>query len=105
MENPREVVAESMHDSTYIVDLMAALRSIVQIPENYEELTWKMLYSFPKGFQRVDIEVNITEMSQLRLEKEKVVDVVIRSSLNRLSLRYQKIFKLSCEMVKIRTGS
>ena len=55
VDNPREVVAESRHNSTYIVDLMAALRSMVQIPENYEELTWKLLSSFPKGFQRVDI--------------------------------------------------
>ena len=50
VDNPREVVAESRHISTYIVDLMAALRSMVQIPENYEELTWKLLSSFPKGF-------------------------------------------------------
>ena len=53
--NPREKVAESRHNSTYIVDLIAALRSMVQIPENYEELTWKLLSSFPKGFQRVDV--------------------------------------------------
>ena len=55
VDNPQEVVAESRHNSTYIVDLMAALRSMVQIPENYEELTWKLLSSFPKVFQRVDI--------------------------------------------------
>ena len=48
------MVAELKHSFTYIVDLMASLRSMVQIPENYEELTWK-LFSFPKGFQRVDI--------------------------------------------------
>ena len=35
--------------------MMAALRSMVQIPENYVELTWKLLSSFLKGFQRVDI--------------------------------------------------
>ena len=55
VNNPREVVAESRHNSTYIVDSMPVLRSIVQIPKNYEELTWKLLSSFPKVFQRVDI--------------------------------------------------
>ena len=55
VNNPREVVAESRHNSTYIVDSMPVLRSVVQIPENYEELTWKLLSSFPKVFQRVDI--------------------------------------------------
>ena len=55
VNKPREVVAESRYNATYIVDLMAGLRSMVQIPKNYEELTLKLLSSFPKGFQRVDI--------------------------------------------------
>ena len=36
------------------------------------------------------------------LEKEKVVDVVMRISLKRLTPRYQRNFKLFCKMVKIR---
>ena len=52
VDSPREVVVESRHNSTYIVDL---IRSMVQIPENYEEITWKLLSSFSKGFQRVDL--------------------------------------------------
>ena len=55
MDNPREVVVESRHNSTYIVDLMALLRSIVQTPKNYEEITWKQLSSFLKVFQGVDL--------------------------------------------------
>ena len=35
VDNPREVITESRHNSTYIVDLMAALRTMVQIPETY----------------------------------------------------------------------
>ena len=52
------MVAESRHNSTYIVNLMTALRLMVQIPHNYKELTWKLMSSFPKGFQRVDIEAD-----------------------------------------------
>ena len=77
VDNPREVVTESRHNFTYIVDLVAALRSVVQIPENYEELIWKLLSSFSKGFQRVDIVANT-----YRLVKEKVVGAVMRLSLN-----------------------
>ena len=47
------MVAESRYNSTYIVGLVAALRSTVKIPEHYEELSSKLLSSFPKGFQRV----------------------------------------------------
>ena len=39
VNNPQKVVAESRHNSTYIVDLMTVLRSLVQIPEKYEALT------------------------------------------------------------------
>ena len=50
---------------------MAALKSTVQIPENYEELTWKLLSSFLKGFQRVDIVAdfygNVSIMAEERL--------------------------------------
>ena len=34
---------------------MAALRSMVQITENYKELTWKTLLFFLERFQRVNI--------------------------------------------------
>ena len=100
MNNPQEVVTESNHNSTYISDLLAVLRSVVQILENYEKLTWKLRSSFPKGFQIVDIVANT-----YRLDKEKVVGAVIRLSLNRLNPRQQNIFKIFCEVVKIRTSS
>ena len=90
--NPQEVVVESRHNSAYIVSLVAALRSVVQIPENYEELIWKLL-------NRMDIVANT-----YRLEKEKVVGAVMGLLLNRLNPRHQNIFKLFCEMVKIRTS-
>ena len=79
---------------------MAALRLMVQIPENYDELTWKLMSSFPKGFQRMDIVADIYRNVSI-----KANDLMIRLSLNRLSPRYQKIFKLFCKTVKIRTGS
>ena len=61
---------------------------------------------FSEGISKSGIlQLTLKEMFQLRLEKEKVMGAVIRLSLNRLSPRYQKIFKLFCEMVKIRRGS
>ena len=53
MDNQREVVAKWRRSSTYIVGVVAVVRSKVQIPENYEELSRKLLSSFPKVFQRV----------------------------------------------------
>ena len=78
---------------------MAALRSMVQIPENYEELTWKLMSSFPKGFQRVDIVADTYRNVSITTGEREIVDAVIRLSSNRLSPRYQKISELFCEMV------
>eukprot|EP00794_Sanderia_malayensis_P014842 gene14842-biopygen11931 len=53
--HPRESQPSRQNTSTYIIDLMAAIRTLTSIPETYEELTWKFLKSLPTGFFRVDI--------------------------------------------------
>ena len=34
--------------------MISAVRTMVQIPDTYEQLTWKLIGTFPKGFQRLD---------------------------------------------------
>ena len=41
--------------SAFIVDMMASVRSLTQVPETYEDLTWKFLQQLPSGYIRVDI--------------------------------------------------
>ena len=48
-DNPRDATLAIRNESTFIIDLIPALRSMVQIPQNYEELTWKLLNTFPRG--------------------------------------------------------
>ena len=111
VDNLREVAVESRHNSTNILDLMAALRSMVQIPENYEDLTWKMFSSCPKGFQRVDIVTDTYRNVSIKTGERKIRGrsdkVIIKSTKSTQGTcpRYQKILRLSYEMVKIRTGS
>ena len=97
MDNPQEVVAESRHNSTYIVDLMAALRSMVQIPENYEELTWKLLSSFPKGFQRVDIVAdtyrNVSIKAGEREIRRRNDKVIIKSTNSKVPKDFQAFLR------------
>ena len=110
VDNPREVVAESRHISTYIVDLMAA---VVQIPENYEELTWKLLSSFPKRFQRVDIVAdtyrNVSSKAgerEIRGRSDKVVIKLAKSkvpkdfqSFLRNSVKKNRLIDLLCDTI------
>ena len=72
---------------------MAALRSMVQIPENYEEVTWKLLSSFPKEFQRVDIVAdtyrnNIIKAGE-RETRGRSDKVIIKSTKSKASKDFQ----------------
>ena len=93
------MVAESRRNSTYIVILVAALRSTVKIPEHYEELSSKLLSSFDKEFQRV-VAVTNTYRRQAG-EREscgRSDEIIIKSTNSKIS----KDFQAFCEMVKIR---
>ena len=105
MDNPREVVVESRHNSTYIVDLMALLRSMVQTPKNYEEITWKQLSSFLKGFQRVDLVADTYKNVSIKAGERKIRGRIDKIIIKSTRSKVPKIFKLFCKMVKIRTGS
>ena len=41
--------------STPVMTMMASVRSITQVPETYEDLTWKFLQQLPSGYSQVDI--------------------------------------------------
>ena len=77
---------------------------MVQIPENYEEITWKLLSSFPKGFQRVDLVADTYKNVSIKAGESEIrgwIDKIIKLTKSKVP----KIFKPFCEMVKIRTGS
>ena len=61
---------------------------MMQIPRNYEELTWKLLDIVVDSYKNVSIK---TEECESRGCSDKVI-------INRLSPRYQNIFKFFCEM-------
>ena len=42
-------------DSTFVVDLLAAIRMMTNLPETYEDFSWHFVGTLPKGFQRYDI--------------------------------------------------
>ena len=42
-------------DSTFVVDLFAAIRTMTNLPETYEDFSWHFIGTLLKGFQRCDI--------------------------------------------------
>ena len=53
--HPRESRPPKETVSAFSVDMMASVRSITQVPETYEDLTWRFLQQLPSGYSRVDI--------------------------------------------------
>ena len=93
------MVAESRYNSTYIVGLVAALRSTVKIPEHYEELSSKLLSSFPKGFQRVATVANTYRwQAGERKGCGRSDQIIIKSTNSKIS----KDIQAFCEIAKIR---
>ena len=42
-------------NSVYIIDLMAAIRTVREIPDTFQDLAFKIIKSIPTGYKRVDI--------------------------------------------------
>ncbi|KAG1673321.1 Multidrug resistance-associated protein 4 [Nymphon striatum] len=55
VQHPRESLPQKSQVSTFIVDLMASICTIKELPDTYEDFTWKFLKSMPSGYNRIDI--------------------------------------------------
>ena len=45
----------SKQETAYIIDVMAYIRTMVNLPDTYERLAWQFLSSIPKGFSRINL--------------------------------------------------
>ena len=53
---PKSIIRiDQLKPSALIIDLIAAIRTMAELPETYYEFTWKLLGSLPKGYKRVDL--------------------------------------------------
>ena len=50
---------EGKWDIIYIVDLIAVINTLVKLPATYEELTWHILSTIPKGCKHLDLVADI----------------------------------------------
>ena len=66
--------------SAFIVDLMALIRQLTEIPKTYEGLTWKILESLPVGYSKVDI-VADTYRKISKQQNERQEGFQVRSTL------------------------
>ena len=83
--------------SAVVVDMMACLRTMTQIPDTYEELTWKFLKLLPQGYERVDIVADtyheVSLKSAERSQRGKASKVIIRSAKSKISRNFSDFLK------------
>ena len=60
---------------TYIMDLMATLRTFYAIPETYELLTWRLFDMLPKGLIRIDIVADTYEGLSIKTAERSTLGV------------------------------
>ena len=84
-------------DSTYIVDLMAAIRSFSPIPETYEDLFNNLLATFPKKYKRVDIVADTYKQVSIKdgeRDKRGSSDMImVKSSKTRIASNFNNFLK------------
>ena len=88
---PRQVV------SAVVIDMIACLRTMTQIPDTYEELTWKFLKLLPQGYERIDIVADtyheVSLKSAERSQRGKASKVNIRSAKSKIPRNFSDFLK------------
>ena len=66
------VVPEIIRENTaYIVDLMATIRTMKEIPETFEGLAWQLIKLLPSGYKRVDIVADTCQENSIKSMERK----------------------------------
>ena len=88
---PRRVV------SAVVIDMIACLRTMTQIPDTYKELTWKFLKLLPQGYERIDIVADtfreVSLKSAERSQRGKASKVIIRSAKSNIPRNFSDFLK------------
>ena len=78
--------------------MMACLRTMTQIHDTYEELTWKFLKLLPQGYERIDIVADTYHEVSLkpaeRSQRGKASKVIIRSAKSNIPRNFSDFLKM-----------
>ena len=95
---PKSIIRiDQLKPSALIIDLIAAIRTMTELPETYYEFTWKLLGSLPKGYKRVDLVADTyREVSIKNGERQKrgtSVRLIISSAHSKLPHNFTNFLK------------
>ena len=97
MLHPRESLPIKESVAAYIVDFMSFIRIMTEIPETYEEFTWKFLEMLPRGYRRVDIIVDTYRQISIKTNERKKRGcsrkIIIRSKKSKIPRDFHTFLK------------
>ena len=83
----------SKQQTAYIIDAMAYIRTMVNLPDTYERLTWQFLSGILKGFSRIDLVADSIKDAQ-RIKRGTSKKIIARSMKSKLPSEFSQL--LSC---------
>ena len=85
-------------DSTFVIDLIAAIRDMTNLPSTYEGFVWHFVSTLPKGFNRLDIVVDTYRTNSIKggernTRVTEIVSEVLRNNFSKVlaKLRYSMV--------------
>ena len=95
--HPIETLPDKRNVSAFLIDMMAVIRTLTEIPENYEDLTWKFMKALPRNYCRVDIVADMyQEMSIKSAERKKrgcSEKIIIQSAKSKIPRSFNEFLK------------
>ena len=88
----------SKQQTAYIIDVMAYIRTMVNLPDTYERLAWQFLSGIPKGFSRIDLVADsyfsISIKNSERIKRGTSKKIIVKSMKSKLSSEFGQF--MSC---------
>ena len=66
LQHPREIQPPKDSVGAFVVDFMAIVRTMTEIPDTYEDLAWKLVKMLPLGYSRIDIVCDMYQEKSLK---------------------------------------
>ena len=97
ISHPRKNSPDKSTVSAFLIDMMASIRTLKEIPDTYELLTWKFIRSIPSGYDRIDIIADTyREVSIKTAERNKRGEsqrIMIQSEQSKIPRNFQEFLK------------
>ena len=69
-----EISEDPRANTVFIVDVMALIRTMTDLPDTFEKFVWNFLSYIPKGYHRVDLVADCISKIPLKMQSEKQED-------------------------------